>query len=236
MAIKTKKNGKWVDIYASVPVDTELKKEFYPAEAKAVGDKFQQIETDNFDKHQEYETNFGEMGEKIDDLDNHANILHRNFLHLNGITLDTLWTYPKKEEYYKEEDVFKGEDNSMVFIIPDLGNVEKYPWLIITSQNSTLIVHNHTQKINLSYTQHIPVEDYATTTPQVIAHSRPVYIDTDNKTITFKDNYVVYLQGQTDQGYKAGLNNASNKPYAILGVCDLNYSDYGLEELLTQNY
>jgi len=33
-----------------------------------------------------------------------------------------------------------------------------------------------------------------------------------------------------------GILNAKNKPYAILGVRDMSYSNYGLEELLTQGY
>ena len=51
MAIKMKKGGDWVDIKTTTEVDPELKKSFYPAEAKAVGDKFREIEEENLSKH-----------------------------------------------------------------------------------------------------------------------------------------------------------------------------------------
>jgi len=112
-------------------------------------------------------------------LDNHANILHRNFYHLDGITFDTLWFYPRKDMYYNEGDLFNGEKNSMIYTIPDLGNAEKYPWLIITSQNCTLLVHNHTQEIRLSYTNLVSYSEDAAVVPTVQTHSRPVWIDTE---------------------------------------------------------
>ena len=64
---------------------------------------------------------------------------------------------------------------------------------------------------------------------EVLLFSREIKLDADKKTIIFGNNQTCYLKSDKSDG----VLNGFNKPYAILGVRDLNYSDYGLEYLLT---
>ena len=237
MAIKMKKGGDWVDIKTTTEVDPELKKSFYPAEAKAVGDRFQEIEEENLIKHQQYTEFFQEVTQKVEDLDNQANLLQRGFLHMKGESFDVLWEYPRPEEYFSEKDIFSGENNSMEIPFPDLGNSEKYPWLIIVSAHSTTIIPKHALTTYLSYIKTQPQLDAegkpdSSVPMEVLLFSRSVEFNSEKKTVIFGNNQVAYLKSSADDG----VLNGFNKPYAILGVRDLNYSDYGLEYLLTQSY
>lgn len=241
MAIKMKKGGDWVDIKTTTEVDPELKKSFYPAEAKAVGDRFQEMEEENLIKHQQYTEIFQEVNQKVEDLDNQANLLQRGFLHMKGESFDVLWEYPDKEKYFSEKDVFSGEYYTMEIEFPDLGNSEKYPWLIIVSANASVTIPNHTLTTHLSYIETQPrlkETEEGELVPdnklprEVLLFSREIKLDADKKTIIFGNNQVCYLKSDKDDG----VLNGFNKPYAILGVRDLNYSDYGLEYLLTQSY
>ena len=70
---------------------------------------------------------------------------------MKGESFDVLWEYPDKEMYFSEKDIFSGEYYAMEIEFPDLGNSEKYPWLIIVSANASVTIPNHTLTTHLSY-------------------------------------------------------------------------------------